>query len=96
MFEDRGYILKYVVLIIVIKVCSWLLQNQKMCNKAVKNYPHPLEFVPDCYMIQEMCDKVVNTHSSTIQFVPKCYNTQKMCDKGFNKYFLAFIYIPDR
>ena len=43
-----------------------------MSNKAVDNYPHPLEFVPDCYMTQEMCDKVVNTHSYTIEFVPEC------------------------
>ena len=61
-----------------------------MCNKAVDNYPHALEFVPDFYMIQEMSDKIVNTHSSTIKFVPECYKTQEMCDKVFNKCFIAF------
>ena len=24
-------------------------QNQEMCNKAVENYPHVLEFVSECY-----------------------------------------------
>ena len=23
-------------------------RNKKMCNKAVDNYPHVLEFVPEC------------------------------------------------
>ena len=31
-----------------------------MCNKAVNNYPHALEFGPECYKTQEMCDKAVN------------------------------------
>ena len=31
-----------------------------MCNKAVNNYPHALEFVPVCYKTQKMCDKAVN------------------------------------
>ena len=31
-----------------------------MCNKAVDNYPHALEFVPECYKTQKMCDKAVN------------------------------------
>ena len=32
-----------------------------MCNKAVDNEPHALEFIPECFMTQEMCDKVINT-----------------------------------
>ena len=24
-----------------------------MCNKAIDNYPHALEFVPECYKTQE-------------------------------------------
>ena len=52
-------------------------KNQKMCNKAVDNYPHALEFVPECFMAQEIWDKAVNTHSSTIEFIPECYKTQK-------------------
>ena len=36
-------------------------KNQQMSNKAVKNYPHALEFVPECYKTHKMCDKAVNT-----------------------------------
>ena len=28
--------------------------NPKMRNKAVDNYPHALEFVPDCFKTQKM------------------------------------------
>ena len=28
-------------------------KNQEMCNKAVDNYSHALEFVPECYKTQE-------------------------------------------
>ena len=31
-----------------------------MCNKAVANYPHPLEFVPKWNKTQEMFYKAVN------------------------------------
>ena len=24
-------------------------KNQEMCNKAINNYPHALELVPECY-----------------------------------------------
>ena len=45
------------------------------CNKAVDNYPHALEFVPDCYKTQEMCNKAVNIYRSTTKFVLKYYET---------------------
>ena len=35
-------------------------KNQEVCNKAVDNYPHALEFVPEYYKIQEMCYKAAN------------------------------------
>ena len=41
-----------------------------MWNKAVDNYAHALEFVPEFYKTQEMCNKAVNTYTSAIQFVP--------------------------
>ena len=62
-----------------------------MCNKAVYNDSHALEFVPDCCMTQEMRDKIVNTHFSAIEFIPECYKTQKMCVKAFNESSLAFL-----
>ena len=66
-----------------------------MCNKAVENYLHALEFVPECYKTQNMCDKAVNTYSATIEFVPKCYNIQKVCAKAFNKHLFVFDSILD-
>ena len=46
-----------------------------MCNKAVDNYPHSLEFVPEFYKTQKMCDKAVEKHPTTIKYVPDSYNS---------------------
>ena len=46
-----------------------------MCNKAVDNYPHSLEFIPECYKTQKMCDKAVDKHPTTIKYVPDSYNS---------------------
>ena len=59
----------------------WLLQNQKLCNKAVDNYPCVLEFVSDCFKDQKVCNKAVDTYPSAMQFVLECYKTHEMCDK---------------
>ena len=29
-------------------------KNQEMCNKAVDNYPHALEYAPECYKIEKI------------------------------------------
>ena len=42
-----------------------------MCNKAVDNYPHALEFAPECYKTQIICDKAVDIHPPTIKLVPE-------------------------
>ena len=60
-----------------------------MCNKAVDNYPHALEIVPECYKTQKLCDKAVVTNPPTIQFVPECYKTQKMCYKAVYRCFFC-------
>ena len=49
---------------------SGMLNCYKMCNKAVDNYAHALEFLPDCYNTQKMCNKAVNTSLSAQLFVP--------------------------
>ena len=41
-----------------------------MCNKAVDNYAHALEFVPYRYKTQEMCIKAYDNYPSTIKYVP--------------------------
>ena len=35
-----------------LKSIPYCYKNQEMCNKAVENYPHALEFSPECYMSQ--------------------------------------------
>ena len=64
-----------------------------MCNNAVDNYPHALEFVSECYKTQKMRDKAIDTHpyTSATQFVPECYKTQEMCYKAVNRWFLYLI-----
>ena len=62
-----------------------------MCNKAVDNYPHALEFVPECYKTQNICDKAVDTYPSTTQFVPECQKTQEMSNKAVIRCFLYLI-----
>ena len=57
-----------------------------MCNKAVDNYPHTLEFVPDCYITQKMCDKAVHTHPSVIEYVIIEYNE---CFLYFIRYLIG-------
>ena len=49
------------------------------------NYPHALEIVPECFMIENIRDKAVNTYPSTVKFVPECFMTQEMCDKAVNR-----------
>ena len=41
-----------------------------MIKKCVikQNFPHVLEFVPECYKTKKMCNKAVNTYPSTIKF----------------------------
>ena len=68
-----------------------------MCNKAVDNYFHSLEFVLECFMTQEMCHKAVNIYFSTITFAPECFMTRDMCDIAVNRWgFFVFDAIPDR
>ena len=41
-------------------------KNQKICNIAVDNYPHALEFVLNCFKTQKMCNKAVDPYPSAI------------------------------
>ena len=56
-----------------------------MCKKAVDNYSHVLEFVPECYKAQKICDKAVDTYSFRIKFVPECFSTKEMCHKAASR-----------
>ena len=35
------------------KSVPYCYKNEEICNKAVQNYPHTLEFVPDCCKSQK-------------------------------------------
>ena len=65
-----------------------------MCNKAVANHPHALQFVLECYKTHKMCDKAVDTYLSAIKFVPEFFMTHQICNKAVNKCFLSFDSIP--
>ena len=62
-----------------------------MCNKAVDNYPHALEFVSEWYKAKKMCDIAADSYLSKIQFVPECYKTQEMCYQAVNRCLLYLI-----
>ena len=64
-----------------------------MCNKAVDNYPHALEYVSECY---KTCDKAVNTYPSTTKFVSECFMTLEMWDKAVSRCFIVFDSILDQ
>ena len=51
-----------------------------MYNKAVENYPHALEFFPECYETQKMCDKVVNRYFFVFDSIADKDKTQRMFD----------------
>ena len=36
-----------------LKSVPYSYKNQEMCNKAVENYPHALEFAPECFLAQK-------------------------------------------
>ena len=59
-------------------------KTQEICDEAVGNYAHELEFLPAQYKTQKMCDEVVHDYSSIIQFVSECYKTKEMCNKAVN------------
>ena len=48
------------------KMCKY----KKMCNRAVDNCAHVVEFVPDCHKTQKICNKAVDAYPPAIQFVP--------------------------
>ena len=60
-----------------------------MCNKAVDNYPHALEFVPEFYKTQ----KCVICHPSTIKFAPDSYKMQEICDKAIYRCLFVSDYV---
>ena len=82
----------------MVERCCLLLtatKTKKICDKAVDNYPHILEFVPDCFPIQKMCDKALSTYPSSMQFASECYKTQEMFGKAVDICPFVFDFLPD-
>ena len=67
-----------------------------MCNKAVENYPHALEYASKCYKTQKMCDKSVDAYPSTIKFVTECYRAKEMYHRAVHRRFCVFDSIADK
>ena len=67
-----------------------------MCNKAIENYPHALEYVSECYKTQKMCDKADDIFHSTIRFVAECYKTNEICHRAVHRCFFVFDSILDK
>ena len=67
-----------------------------MCNKAVDNYPHALEFVPECFTTQEMCDEVFNKSFLAFFYILGRYKTQQMCDRIISNVHLLPRCVPDQ
>ena len=66
-----------------------------MYNKAVDNFLHALEFVPERCKTQKMCDKAVSSFPSATEFVPECFMTQEMCDKLMGTFLYLILYLID-
>ena len=81
----------------ILKSVPDFYKNQEMCNKAINNYPHALELVPECYkpppppQKKKIRDNSVDTYPSTIKFASECFMAQEVCDKAVNRCFLYFI-----
>ena len=66
-----------------------------MDNKVVDNYPHALEFVPDCFKTQKTCNKTVDTYPFEIQYFLDRYKIHKMCVKAVDAFPIVFDSVPD-
>ena len=53
-----------------------------MCEKAVKDEPYVMKYVPDHFKTQKMCYKAVKNDPSFLQLVSDHFKTQKLCYKA--------------
>ena len=66
-----------------------------MCDKAVDNYPHELEFVPECYKTKRMCDKIVSEDPFKLKYCHDRYNFQEMRNKAVDDFLPALKFVSD-
>ena len=63
-----------------------------MCNKAIENYPHALEYVPECYTTKEMCHRVVHRCFFVFDSLPDKCKTRDICNLAVSFYFLFKVF----
>ena len=76
-------------------MCSRMLLDSKMCDKAVYTYPFTIKFVSKCFMTQEICDIAIDVFLYVILFLigiklKKCWTAL------FLKIIFLIVYCPDK
>ena len=71
------------------------LKTPEMCQKAVEEDLHCLEFVPDKFKTAEMCEKVVDIYPPALIYVPDALKTVEMCQRAIEDDSDALAYVPD-
>ena len=67
-----------------------------MCNKAVKEAPRKLRYVPDNLKSQGMCKKAFEKNTRTLQYVLNHFKTQEMCERAVEENIWSLVYVPDQ
>ena len=65
----------------ILKFASVCYKNQEICNKAVDNYAHISQFVPDYYKTPKMYNKIVDTFPSALKVSSEYCKFQKKLTK---------------
>ena len=51
-----------------------------MCDKAINEYPYPINLIPDRFKTEDMCDKAVEeTWFINFEYVPDRFKSQESC-----------------
>ena len=75
---------------ITLKCVRESYKNHEICNKAVGNYSHAIEYFSEFYKTQTMWDKAVYTFPSTLKFLPECCKAKEMCHRAVHTCFFVF------
>lgn len=49
-----------------------------MCKKAVDDYGHALELIPDCYKTQQFCEKSASKDRFMLKYYHDTYKNHEM------------------
>ena len=53
-----------------------------MCKKAVDDYGHALELIPDCYKTQQFCEKSASKDRFMLKYYHDTYKNHEMWHKN--------------